>query len=186
MPDDAPVPFSSHLDELRKRLIWIVLGVFIAFSLVFGLWAEYLVNYLQGIAVVERPVQDAPSAINERPAGAIRVIGFGKPTGASFVADIALHVHDGGVADSNDEAATAALATDPPREVTVLSGLRNAGSEAALEDEGRVVFDLRAFDAATGRASVFHIAVPSSARAGRPRCTSPSASTTACASRSRC
>jgi sec-independent protein translocase protein TatC len=56
MAEDESVPFSSHLDELRKRLIWSAVGVFIAFSLVFALWADDIVNYIQQIAVVKREV----------------------------------------------------------------------------------------------------------------------------------
>jgi len=56
MPDDAaePVAFSSHLDELRKRLIWSLIGVFIAFSVVFALFADDIVRYILDIAVVSR------------------------------------------------------------------------------------------------------------------------------------
>jgi sec-independent protein translocase protein TatC len=56
MADDDPVPFSSHLDELRKRLIWSLLGVFVAFSLSFALFADEIVRYILKIAVVERVV----------------------------------------------------------------------------------------------------------------------------------
>ncbi len=50
------VPFSSHLDELRKRLIWVLVGVFVAFTLVFSLWAEYIVNFMQELAYVTHKV----------------------------------------------------------------------------------------------------------------------------------
>lgn len=53
---DTPVPFSSHLEELRKRLIWVLIGVFVAFTLVFVWWAEAIVRYIQEIAVIERVV----------------------------------------------------------------------------------------------------------------------------------
>ncbi|MCZ7607236.1 MAG: twin-arginine translocase subunit TatC [Planctomycetota bacterium] len=56
MPDDAaePVAFSSHLDELRKRLIWSLIGVFIAFSFVFATFADDIVRYILDIAVASR------------------------------------------------------------------------------------------------------------------------------------
>lgn len=56
MPDDAPEPvaFSSHLDELRKRLIWSLIGVFIAFSVVFATFADDIVRYILDIAVDSR------------------------------------------------------------------------------------------------------------------------------------
>ncbi len=56
MPDDAaePVAFSSHLDELRKRLIWSLIGVFIAFSVVFATFADDIVRYILDIAVASR------------------------------------------------------------------------------------------------------------------------------------
>jgi sec-independent protein translocase protein TatC len=56
MPQQESVPFSSHLDELRRRMIWSLLGVFVVFSLVFSLWAADIVKYIQEIAVVEREV----------------------------------------------------------------------------------------------------------------------------------
>lgn len=56
MADTESLAFSSHLDELRKRLIWSAVGVFVAFSLVFSLWADDIVNYIQQIAVVKREV----------------------------------------------------------------------------------------------------------------------------------
>ncbi|MBX3460309.1 MAG: twin-arginine translocase subunit TatC [Planctomycetes bacterium] len=56
MADEESVPFSSHLDELRKRLMWSLLGIFVVFSLVFALWAGDIVNYIQQIAVLEREV----------------------------------------------------------------------------------------------------------------------------------
>jgi sec-independent protein translocase protein TatC len=64
MPDDSaePLPFSSHLDELRKRLIWSLIGVFIAFSVVFALFADDIVRYILDIAVVSREGQ-APHRI---------------------------------------------------------------------------------------------------------------------------
>ncbi|MCC6464115.1 MAG: twin-arginine translocase subunit TatC [Planctomycetes bacterium] len=54
--EETPAPFSSHLVELRRRLIWALAGVFVAFSVVFGLWADDIVRYIQGIAVIERVV----------------------------------------------------------------------------------------------------------------------------------
>ncbi|MCB9933027.1 MAG: twin-arginine translocase subunit TatC [Planctomycetes bacterium] len=56
MPDDTaePVSFSSHLDELRKRLIWSLLGVFVVFSVVFATFADDIVRYILDIAVDTR------------------------------------------------------------------------------------------------------------------------------------
>ncbi|MBX3473037.1 MAG: twin-arginine translocase subunit TatC [Planctomycetes bacterium] len=56
MAETTPVPFSSHLDELRKRLLYVLVGVFVAFSLVFSLWADTIVRYIQEIAIVEKVV----------------------------------------------------------------------------------------------------------------------------------
>ncbi len=60
MAGDETVPFSSHLDELRRRLIWSLLGVFVVFSAVFALWATDIVNYVKEIAVVDRDIMDEP------------------------------------------------------------------------------------------------------------------------------
>lgn len=58
MADSTPetVPFSSHLDELRRRLIWVLLGLFLAFTLVFSLWADDIVRYIIEIAKVTKEV----------------------------------------------------------------------------------------------------------------------------------
>ncbi|MCF6228248.1 MAG: twin-arginine translocase subunit TatC, partial [Planctomycetes bacterium] len=55
MPEEK-VPFTSHLTELRKRLVYVVAGIFVAFSLVFPLWADDIIRYLQEIATVDREV----------------------------------------------------------------------------------------------------------------------------------
>lgn len=49
-PEEDVTPFSSHLDELRKRLIWSLLGVFVAFSVVFAAFADDIVRYIVDIA----------------------------------------------------------------------------------------------------------------------------------------
>ncbi|MCA8936333.1 MAG: twin-arginine translocase subunit TatC [Planctomycetes bacterium] len=49
-PEDDVTPFSSHLDELRKRLIWSLLGVFVAFTVVFTAFADDIVRYIVDIA----------------------------------------------------------------------------------------------------------------------------------------
>jgi sec-independent protein translocase protein TatC len=51
--------FGSHLLELRRRLVWSLVGVFGAFTLVFALWADSIVLYIQDIAVVTREVDGA-------------------------------------------------------------------------------------------------------------------------------
>lgn len=164
MPEDAPVPFSSHLNELRKRLIWIVLGVFVAFTLVFSLWAENIVRYLQGIAVVQRPVEDAASAINTRPQGSLKVIGFGKPSSSAFTADIALYVVDGAeVVGGEDSGLATVLEAQPGREFTTLWGVLATGATASVDDEKQTVFDMFAHDPATSRMRTIRITVPSSA-----------------------
>lgn len=56
MADTESVGFSSHLDELRRRLIWSAVGIFAAFSLVFAFWADDIVMYIQQIAVVKREI----------------------------------------------------------------------------------------------------------------------------------
>jgi sec-independent protein translocase protein TatC len=43
-------PFSTHLDELRKRLIWSLVGLFIAFTAVFSFFADDIVRYIIQIA----------------------------------------------------------------------------------------------------------------------------------------
>jgi sec-independent protein translocase protein TatC len=48
--DDDTLPFSSHLDELRKRLIWSIIGVFIAFTVVFAFFTDDIVRYIVDIA----------------------------------------------------------------------------------------------------------------------------------------
>ena len=52
MPDSTEdsLPFSSHLDELRKRLIWSILGVFAAFTVVFAFFTDDIVRYVVDIA----------------------------------------------------------------------------------------------------------------------------------------
>ncbi|MCB9893162.1 MAG: twin-arginine translocase subunit TatC [Planctomycetes bacterium] len=54
--DEEPTSFSSHLDELRKRLIWSLLGVFVAFTVVFAWLAGDIVRYVKDIAVVDHNV----------------------------------------------------------------------------------------------------------------------------------
>ncbi|MCA8914272.1 MAG: twin-arginine translocase subunit TatC [Planctomycetes bacterium] len=56
--DEEPTSFSSHLDELRKRLVWSLLGVFIAFTVVFAWFAGDIVRYVKDIAVVDHNVAD--------------------------------------------------------------------------------------------------------------------------------
>jgi sec-independent protein translocase protein TatC len=48
--DDEITPFSTHLDELRKRLIWSLVGLFIAFTVVFSFFADDIVRYIIQIA----------------------------------------------------------------------------------------------------------------------------------------
>ncbi|MDC1142006.1 twin-arginine translocase subunit TatC [Planctomycetota bacterium] len=55
MPEDK-VPFVSHLTELRKRLVYVVAGIFVVFSVVFPLWADDIIRYFQAIAIIERKV----------------------------------------------------------------------------------------------------------------------------------
>ncbi|MEE9310952.1 MAG: twin-arginine translocase subunit TatC [Planctomycetota bacterium] len=55
MPEEK-IPFTSHLTELRKRLVYVVAGIFVAFSLVFPLWADEIIRYFQEIAIIEREV----------------------------------------------------------------------------------------------------------------------------------
>lgn len=55
MPDDK-IPFSTHLTELRKRVIYVVAGIFVVFSLVFPLWADDIIRYFQVMAVTESKV----------------------------------------------------------------------------------------------------------------------------------
>lgn len=63
MPDeDEQVPFSSHLDELRKRLFWSILGIALAFLVVFGWFADDIVRYVKGIAVVDHDIADTEYA----------------------------------------------------------------------------------------------------------------------------
>ena len=56
--DEEPTSFSSHLDELRKRLVWSLLGVFIAFTVVFAWFAGDIVRYVKDIAVVDHNVAE--------------------------------------------------------------------------------------------------------------------------------
>ncbi|MBZ0136740.1 MAG: twin-arginine translocase subunit TatC [Planctomycetes bacterium] len=58
MPDskDDQVPFSSHLDELRKRLLWSIFGIGVAFLVVFGWFADDIVRYVKGIAIVDHDI----------------------------------------------------------------------------------------------------------------------------------
>jgi sec-independent protein translocase protein TatC len=56
MTADENMPFSSHLDELRKRLIWSLLGLLVVFSLVFAFLADDIVKYIMDIAVIRRTV----------------------------------------------------------------------------------------------------------------------------------
>lgn len=143
MPDDAPVPFSAHLNELRKRLIWIILGVFVAFSLVFSLWAKDIVLYIQGVAVVERERRAAPETLNEFPAAAVQVIGAAKPANGTFTADVALNVF------TDPLAAYAPLPAPGLKPPTVLTGRLKPETTAALDDDGRVAFTLEFYDAAS-------------------------------------
>jgi len=43
--------FTSHLDELRKRLIYTLLFFFLAFSVMVPLGATHIINYIQDIAI---------------------------------------------------------------------------------------------------------------------------------------
>ena len=65
MAESTPetVPFSSHLDELRRRLIWVLLGLFLAFTLVFSLWADDIVRYIIEIAVVTKEVNGEQTVV---------------------------------------------------------------------------------------------------------------------------
>lgn len=65
MAESTPetVPFSSHLDELRRRLIWVLLGLFLAFTLVFSLWADDIVRYIIEIAVVTKEVDGKETVV---------------------------------------------------------------------------------------------------------------------------
>ena len=56
--DEDQVPFSSHLDELRRRLFWSILGVAVAFLVAFGWFADDIVRYVKGIAVVDHDIAD--------------------------------------------------------------------------------------------------------------------------------
>lgn len=51
-PSDDESSFTSHLGELRRRLMWSLVGVFIAFSVVFALFADDIVRYVKDIAVI--------------------------------------------------------------------------------------------------------------------------------------
>ncbi|MHC4841864.1 MAG: twin-arginine translocase subunit TatC [Planctomycetota bacterium] len=55
MPEEK-VPFTSHLTELRKRVVYVLAGVFVVFSVVFPLWADEIIRYFQAIAIIERDV----------------------------------------------------------------------------------------------------------------------------------
>ena len=55
-------PFSSHLNELRKRLVWSLLGVFVAFTVAFGWVADDIVRYVKGIAIVDHAVAETEYA----------------------------------------------------------------------------------------------------------------------------
>ncbi|MCC6572792.1 MAG: twin-arginine translocase subunit TatC [Planctomycetes bacterium] len=55
-PVDDEVPFSSHLDELRRRLIWVVAFFFVAFSAAFGWGADPVVRYIQELAFITNPI----------------------------------------------------------------------------------------------------------------------------------
>lgn len=50
------MPFASHLNELRRRLIYTALFFFVAFSAVFAWGATHIVNYIKEIAVVTHHV----------------------------------------------------------------------------------------------------------------------------------
>ncbi len=58
MAEEESIPFSSHLNELRRRMIWSLLGVFVAFTVVFSFWADDIVRYLREIAVLDRNIAD--------------------------------------------------------------------------------------------------------------------------------
>lgn len=55
-PADDSVPFSSHIEELRWRLLWVALFFVAAFSAAFAWGADPLVRYIQELAVITREV----------------------------------------------------------------------------------------------------------------------------------
>lgn len=142
MADTPQVPFSSHLDELRKRLIYVLLGVFVAFSLVFSLWAGAIVRYIQEIAVVERQTPQAHAALNNNPEAAIQVLGTRAASGDAFTADRGLVVFV--------DPTTAFVPVPPPGTTppVVLTGRLKPGTSAALNDDQQVVFELEVSDPA--------------------------------------
>jgi sec-independent protein translocase protein TatC len=56
MAEESDQPFTSHLDELRKRILWASVGVLVGFALVFSLFADDIVRYIMDIATVRRQV----------------------------------------------------------------------------------------------------------------------------------
>lgn len=153
MADTEPVPFSSHLDELRKRLVYVLVGVFVAFTLVFSLWAGAIVRYIQEIAVINREVPQATVVINDNPAAAIQVLGDLPPANAAFKANRGLVVFL--------DPAAAFVPVPPPgtKPPMVLNGRLKPGTTAALDEDGRVAFELETTDA-QGAARSYAIAVP--------------------------
>ncbi|MBE7491657.1 MAG: twin-arginine translocase subunit TatC [Planctomycetes bacterium] len=129
MSDPEQAPFSSHLDELRKRLIYIIAGVMLAFTLVFSLWAGAIVRYIQEIAVVERAVPAAHSAINDNPAAAIQVAGSGAVRDSAFTADRGLVVF---VDPASAFVPVPAPGTTPP---LVFTGRLKPGTRAEARDD---------------------------------------------------
>lgn len=140
MADTPQVPFSSHLDELRKRLIYVLLGVFVAFSLVFSLWAGAIVRYIQEIAVIDRQVAQAHVAINKYPEAAIQVHGAKAASGGNFTADRGLVVFV--------DPTTAFVPVNAPGTTPafVLTGRLKPGTTASLSDDEQVVFELEVND----------------------------------------
>jgi len=136
MASADPVPFSSHLDELRKRLIYVILGVFIAFTVVFSFWAGAIVRYIQEIAVISREVPLASNAINDNPQGAIQVLGSQDGTKGKFTADRGLVVFP--------DASTAFIPVPPPgaKPPVVLTGRLKPGTTATIDDRGWVLLEL--------------------------------------------
>ena len=56
MAEEEGMSFGSHLEELRKRLIYTILFFFVAFSLVIAFGATEIINYIKEIALIKREV----------------------------------------------------------------------------------------------------------------------------------
>ena len=61
--DDQPIAFSSHLEELRWRMIWTLAFFVLALSVAFAYGVDPLVRYIQELAVVTNPVTGQVSRI---------------------------------------------------------------------------------------------------------------------------